>query len=221
MTQYFTTDVTDIDELELAVESLTFVYENTEAVWQNRTSILAGVRLEPVLAAETGVLPMVQLTHEHPDQTEGEDAAHRKDKMHPTPHATQLDRTSSAPKILIVEDTMELVEIIQATLERVNMVTYHEMHADRVMALIDDQHPDLVLLDLGLPNTSGWKILDAMKEYYTQAQKEMPVVIIITAYGDPANRLVGKLQNIHSYLLKPFTSDEIERVVVNALNGAE
>jgi CheY-like chemotaxis protein len=218
MTQYFATDT---DELERAVESITFVYENAEAVWQRGTFSLTAVHLEPVLAAETGVLPMVQLTHEHRDLTEGEDAAYSKDKMHPTPHTTQSEKTGQAPKVLIVEDTIELVEIIQATLERANMVTYHEMRAERVMALVNEQRPDLVLLDLSLPNTSGWKILDAMKEFYAEARIAMPIIIIITAYGDPANRLVGKLQNIHSYLLKPFTSDEIERVVVNALSGTE
>jgi CheY-like chemotaxis protein len=218
MTPYFTTDS---DELERAVESFPFVYENTESIWQHRANIMTAVRPEPVLAAETGILPMVQLAHEHRDQAEGEDATYSKDKMHPTPHAIQRTKADQAPKILIVEDTMELVEIIQATLERVNMVTYHEMHADRVMALVNMQHPDLVLLDLSLPNTSGWKILDSMKEYYAGVHLEMPIIIIITAYGDPANRLVGKLQNIHSYLLKPFTSDEIERVVVSALSGAQ
>jgi CheY-like chemotaxis protein len=216
MTPHFTTDV---DELERAVESYPYTYESTESAGQQRTNVLTNIDFEPVLAAETGILPMVQLAHEHRDQAEGEDAAYSKDKMFPTPHAAHLNQAHSAPKVLIVEDTMELVEIIQVTLERVNMVTYHEMHADRVMALVNEQHPDLVLLDLSLPNTSGWKILDAMKEYYAGAHMKMPVIIIITAYGDPANRLVGKLQNIHSYLLKPFTSDEIERVVLNALSG--
>ena len=48
----------------------------------------------------------------------------------------------------------------------------------------------------------------------------MPKIIVITAYGDPANRLIGKLQNVHEYLVKPFTSDEVERVVLSALSSA-
>jgi len=42
---------------------------------------------------------------------------------------------------------------------------------------------------------------------------------VITAYGDPANRLVGKLQGVYDYLIKPFTSDEVERVVIGAINS--
>lgn len=48
----------------------------------------------------------------------------------------------------------------------------------------------------------------------------MPAVIIITAYGDPANRLVGKLQNVRDYLIKPFTADEVEKVVMKVLSSA-
>jgi DNA-binding response OmpR family regulator len=48
----------------------------------------------------------------------------------------------------------------------------------------------------------------------------MPKVVIITAYGDPANRLIGKLQNVHDYLIKPFTAEEVERVVLGALSSS-
>ncbi len=217
MTHYFLSDTV---ELESAVESTTTAGEGFESPWSKQVSAILPDDFEPPLASETGILPMIQLAHEHRDHTEGEDADYHQDEIQPAPKAARSKKDNHVPKVLIVEDTIELAEVIQVTLERANLVTYHEMHADRVMALIIEQHPDLVLLDLGLPDTSGWKILDAMREHYAEVQMEMPIVIIITAYGDPANRLVGKLQNIHSYVLKPFTSDEIEQVVVNALNGA-
>ncbi len=216
MTHYF---LSDTPELETAVESYTTEGEGSEYTWSRQTSPNLPDDFEPPLASETGIVPMIQLAHEHRDQTEGEDAAYQHDEMQaaPKPVRSRTNHDRHAPKIMIVEDTIELAEVIQATLERANMVTYHETHADRAMALIIEQHPDLVLLDLGLPDTSGWKILDAMREHYAEVKMEMPIVIIITAYGDPANRLVGKLQNIHSYVLKPFTADEIERVVISAL----
>jgi DNA-binding response OmpR family regulator len=45
-----------------------------------------------------------------------------------------------------------------------------------------------------------------------------PAVVIISAYGDPANRLMGKLQGVDGYLIKPFTRGEIESVVLEALD---
>ena len=74
-------------------------------------------------------------------------------------------------------------------------------------------------MDIGLPDILGWKMLDLIKEAYADKETMIPTIIVITAYGDPANRLNGKLQNIHSYLLKPFTPDEVERVVGMALRG--
>ena len=47
----------------------------------------------------------------------------------------------------------------------------------------------------------------------------MPIIIVITAYGDPANRLVAKFQGVYNYLIKPFTSDEVEQVVMSAIRS--
>jgi CheY-like chemotaxis protein len=73
----------------------------------------------------------------------------------------------------------------------------------------------LVLLDLALPDMPGWKVLDTIKEQ--QRGEPLPAIIVISAYGDAANRLMGKLQAVHSYLIKPFSPDDVQKVVANAL----
>jgi DNA-binding response OmpR family regulator len=97
-----------------------------------------------------------------------------------------------------------------------NMVTAHETHGNKAVSRFNAFNPDIVLLDIGLPDMTGWKFLETIKETH---KGSMPVIIIITAYGDPANRLVAKLQGVYDYLIKPFTSDEVERVVSGALNS--
>ncbi len=126
------------------------------------------------------------------------------------------DMNGIARKVLIVEDTMELAEVIAATLEHINIVPVHESHVDRALERYYTERPDLILLDIGLPDKTGWKLLDAIKE---RDETDMPVVIVITAHDDPANRLMGKLQDVHSYLIKPFTPDEVEQVVRAALRN--
>ena len=123
------------------------------------------------------------------------------------------------PTVLIVEDTIELAEVIEATLERMGLETFHETHGNTAIAKFNELDPDIVLLDISLPDTTGWKILEVIKERF-EVTGQMPVVIIITAFDDPANRLVGKLQGVHSYLIKPFTADEIERTVEGAINSS-
>lgn len=168
-------------------------------------------------AAETGMVAMVVLTQaEGTDKNDSQDASRTTAETQAAPVTQKApDMTPArAPSVLIIEDTTELAEVIQATLERMNMVTAHETHGNKAVSRFEQLKPDVVLLDIGLPDMTGWKFLETVKEKY---KGRMPVIIIITAYGDPANRLIGKLQGVYDYLIKPFTSDEVERVVTSAL----
>ena len=115
------------------------------------------------------------------------------------------------PRVLIVEDTVELGEIIKAALKGMNVLTFHELRGSSALQVYRTMHPDIVLLDIGLPDMSGWRLLDIIKE--TQLDVRRPAIVVITAYGDPANRLMGKLQGVHSYLVKPFTLDQVRNIV--------
>ncbi len=176
----------------------------------------------PPTAAETGLMPVVELKAEGKDDGEAQDAPRTSEEnsrdIEAAPSA-KLEQDKKLPQVMIVEDTMELAEVIQATLERMDMITFHESHGNKALDRLKDIDPDVVLLDIHLPDMTGWKILDAIKEKYGENSTTSPVIIVITAYGDPANRLVGKLQGVHSYLIKPFTSDEIEKVVTQAINS--
>jgi two-component system OmpR family response regulator len=119
-------------------------------------------------------------------------------------------------KVLIVEDTVELAEIVQVTLERLNLRVFHETHGNRALEVYDAEHPDLVLLDIALPDTTGWQVLQAIQS--KPFEGKTPLIIVITAYGDPANRLMGKLQDIQGYLIKPLKPEEIEKVVLKVLD---
>lgn len=110
---------------------------------------------------------------------------------------------------------MELAEILRAILERMHLNVFHETHGNKALAVFSAEDPDLVLLDIALPDTTGWKVLETIREQ--RQDSKSPAIIVITAYGDPANRLMGKLQGVHSYLIKPFVPDEVERAVLKAL----
>lgn len=118
-------------------------------------------------------------------------------------------------KVLVVEDTVEMAEVIRVTLERMKLTVFHETHGKRALEVCRTEKPDLVILDIGLPDTSGWQVLETIREEQTDHK---PLVLIMTAYGDPANRLMGKLQGTHNYMIKPLTPSEIERAVSKALN---
>lgn len=127
-------------------------------------------------------------------------------------------QASQAP-ILIVEDTPDIAEIIQATLEGIGLSTVYAGNGKQGLELMKHHLPQVILLDIGLPDITGWRMLDHIKEHYAEVKQDVPAVIIITAYGDPANKLIGKLQNVYSYLVKPVLPDQVERVVTMALKG--
>lgn len=174
-------------------------------------------RLTTPPTAETGLISAVVLSGEGADNHDRQDASRTTAETQASPNLKVADGDS--PSVLIIEDTFELADIIRVTLERMNLVTAHESHGMRAFARFNEMNPDIVLLDIGLPDITGWKVLDSIKERQRDSGGKMPVVIVITAYGDPANRLVGKLQGVHSYLIKPFTPDEVERVVRMVLSN--
>lgn len=170
--------------------------------------------------SETGVLMKAgKLAGEGKDSTDGQDASRTKDETQTEASPGVTEGAQSKTRVLIVEDTVELAEVIQATLEGMGLDAIYATHGKIGLEKMKEIHPALVLMDIGLPDITGWKMLDHIKEHYTESSGKMPAIIVITAYGDPANRLIGKLQGIHSYLIKPFTPDEVERLVRMALNG--
>jgi CheY-like chemotaxis protein len=192
-----------------------------EAKTTSRTGLAPAVRLSSnrgTPSTETGLAEMVHLDHEGKDNTDAQDAPRKKAEMTPESGTQGNASRSQQPSVLIIEDSTELAEIIEATLQRLDMTTAHETHGNKGYNRWDEMQPDVLLLDIGLPDMTGWKLLEDMRE--REGDANMPKVVIITAYGDPANRLIGKLQNVHDYLIKPFTAEEVERVVLGALGKA-
>lgn len=188
-----------------------------------RTSTVPAIQdTAEIQIGDSGVHLLVNLGVEGKDEAEEQDSSLTKDetkldsKYEPD---ADMGNSNNPPPILIVEDTVELAEVIQATIEGMGLEAVYETHGKMGLERLRELNPEIVLMDIGLPDITGWKMLDHIKEHYLEIDAGMPTIIVITAYGDPANRLIGKLQNIHSYLVKPFTPDQVERIVGMALRG--
>jgi DNA-binding response OmpR family regulator len=118
-------------------------------------------------------------------------------------------------RVLIVEDAVDLALIVRLTLERLGLRVWHATHGNQALELFHAQRLDVVLLDLALPDISGWRLLEEMRRSSHDGAE--PAFLVITAYGDPANRLMGKLQGVDGYLLKPFKLADVENAVMSAL----
>lgn len=169
--------------------------------------------------SETGIAPAVSLKGEGPSPDDLQDATRTTAEMRTSTHPRAMTEPTQAPSVLVVEDTPELAELLEMVLRRMSIRVIIAGRASQAIASINEAMPDIVLLDLGLPDMPGWKVLEHLKERSREDGVRAPAVVVITAYGDPANRLVGKLQGVHQYLVKPLKPDEVQQVVRSALGA--
>ncbi|MBK9124981.1 MAG: response regulator [Chloroflexi bacterium] len=164
----------------------------------------------------TGLAPKVRLD-DLPDRIEHHDVAFSTTEM----RAVRSDQSVPAPGkpgVLLVEDSVEFAAIVRETLRRIKVDVFHAKDGRTATDYIRTNMPHLVLLDLNLPDMTGWSILEFIKSSYAgRPDNELPKVIVLTAYNDPANRLVGKLQEVFRFLVKTTTPLELQAVIREAL----
>ena len=118
--------------------------------------------------------------------------------------------------VLLVEDTLPLAEMVMETLRYIpELETHHIADGNDAVDYLDNNQPDLVLLDLNLPGRSGWKVMEFINNKYNRGTVK---VIVMTAQSDGANKLVGKLQDIERYLVKPVLPRQMISTIREVLN---
>jgi DNA-binding response OmpR family regulator len=119
--------------------------------------------------------------------------------------------------ILIVEDTIDIANMMRTILEGAGYRIIHMPDGIAALEWLSDQAPDMMLLDIGLPGMSGWEVLERLKAVWNPIP--FPIVIM-TAFADPANKLIGKLQDaVSRYMTKPFEAVELMSAVQEALSS--
>jgi DNA-binding NarL/FixJ family response regulator len=110
--------------------------------------------------------------------------------------------------ILIVEDTPEIAEALQRHLERRGYATLLATRAAQALPLACSEHPDLVVLDLGLPDRDGYSVLEQLRERGNDGP-----VLILSARQEEADKVKGFRLGADDYVTKPFGALELlERI---------
>ena len=105
--------------------------------------------------------------------------------------------------VLVVDDEPIVREVIVRYLEREGHTTLQADHGDRAQEMIERQHPDLVVLDVMLPGKDGLELCR-----WIRARSELPI-ILLTARGEEADRIVGLELGADDYVTKPFSPREL------------
>ena len=109
-------------------------------------------------------------------------------------------------KIVIIEDERDLAELLAFNLEKEGFRTSIALDGKAGLERVTSELPDLVILDLMLPEMSGTEVCKLLRKQESTAS--IPI-IMVTAKGEEIDRVVGFEVGADDYLVKPFSSREL------------
>lgn len=109
-------------------------------------------------------------------------------------------------RILVVDDNRDATEIIKTILVANGYTVCVSHSGDDALAQVNAQVPDLVMLDIMMPQMSGMEVLERLKE---QAETSHIPVIMCTAKVQDSDLLDGYRSGADYYLTKPFTAQQL------------
>jgi DNA-binding response OmpR family regulator len=117
-------------------------------------------------------------------------------------------------KILMVDDDKLVTDLLEKLLKADGYQTVTINDSSRAVETAQTETPDLVLLDLMMPQPDGFRVCRMLREI--PQFKKIPI-IIVTALDDSDSRAVAFGAGANDYLTKPFHPDELSEKIVAAL----
>ena len=118
-------------------------------------------------------------------------------------------------KVVCIEDELEMIELVKLILGRNKFEVTGAVGGQEGLEKISEIKPDLVLLDLMMPEMDGWEVYQKMKA--SEEMRDIPV-IVVTAKAQSIDRVLGlHIARVDDYITKPFGPqellDSVERVI--------
>lgn len=113
----------------------------------------------------------------------------------------------STPQLLMIEDDLRLAQMVSEYLTQSGFAVTHAGTGAGGLAQVQERAPDLVILDLMLPDTDGLDVCRRIRALPGTMAK-VPV-LMLTAKGDPMDRIIGLELGADDYLPKPFEPREL------------
>ena len=120
---------------------------------------------------------------------------------------------SSAPRILIVDDEADILELLELTLARMGMEVERAINISGAKHMLELHHFDLCLTDMRLPDGEGLELV----QHIVNFSIDLPVAVI-TAHGTTENAVAALKAGAFDYLAKPVSLQQLRSLVKSALN---
>jgi len=123
---------------------------------------------------------------------------------------------SSPTRILVVEDEMNVGRTLTERLTAEGYQVHWARSSAEGLAADAEERADLALLDVGLPDESGFELATALRRRHPQT-----AIVFVTAFGTPEDRVRGLELGAEDYIVKPFHFKELLLRIQNALRRAK
>ncbi|HRG01936.1 MAG TPA: response regulator [Bacteroidia bacterium] len=110
---------------------------------------------------------------------------------------------SNAIEILVIDDEPQIRKLLNITLQSNDYKVKEAVNAREGLSMAANHPPDLILLDLGLPDESGHVVLEKLREWYTKP------IIILSVQSSEEDIVKALDSGANDYLVKPFRTGEL------------
>jgi two-component system, OmpR family, response regulator VicR len=118
-----------------------------------------------------------------------------------------MDDNKLVKHILCIEDEPEMIDLIRLILGRRGFKVTGAAGGKAGLQAVRDELPDLVLLDLMMPDMDGWEVYQQMKA--EELTRQIPV-IVVTARAQSIDKVLGiHIAKVDDYIAKPFSPQEL------------
>lgn len=119
--------------------------------------------------------------------------------------------------ILVIDDSTGIRTFLNVSLKGSGARIHEAPNAEAGLRLYQSVQPDVVILDLGLPDQDGLELLPMLRAVELSTGKHPPI-IVLTVRNDSYTRRLTRERGANGYLTKPFMVEELYEVIQEALH---
>jgi len=120
-------------------------------------------------------------------------------------------------RVLIADDERDQVATLGAILNDEGHDVREVYRGTEVLRLIAEFDPDVALVDIGMPGMTGYDVAREVREHYGT---ERPLLIAVTGWKKPSDRILAQLAGFNHHLPKPFESHQLLELLEPLVSGS-
>lgn len=109
-------------------------------------------------------------------------------------------------KVLIIDDEKDILELVSIILSESDISVYRAEDGLSGLEIAREEKPDLILLDIMMPEIDGWEVLKMLK--VDEETKDIPVAML-TCKTETRDKVLGIQEGAIDYITKPFAPDDL------------